>query len=286
MCRSFCFAICLSCVVLPTLAKTTLLLAPSLRTEGTPVSDPLDASFAGFGIESTNLFAFAGKERPNEFSLQLLRNLAEYAGAPPHIRLGGNTQDYMIYDENWEYFAWKWNDQSVAQGTVSQDGRKYAADSIIFGPAFFEALERFPKGTPVTYGLNLAYSEPDYLDRIIAAAAVAVDRMRNVQLYSFEIGNEVDLYLQNEMRSGRWDGHLYTQQFFERAEAVYEGVLKPAGLPSTMFESPATASTIGNTFEIAQLVQDGLINEYNGRKYMSCWNQHDYFYCMSLPHCI
>jgi len=240
---------------------------------GASVSDNLDPSFAGFGIEPSNLFSFTGWNEPNHFSIQLLQNLAEYSGAPPHIRLGGNTQDYMAYDAKYMDFGWKKNPQSTAQGVI-------AADSMIIGPNYIKALDRLPEGTPITYGLNLAYMGNGYEDRIVSHAQAVVDGLNNTRLYSFEIGNEPDLYLQNSMRSAPWDGQTFTTQFMERANAVYQRVLKPAGLPAMFFEPPATASTIGTTFEIAMLDKDGILDQMNGEYYVGWWNQHDYFYCM------
>jgi hypothetical protein len=250
-------------------------LTPKLRTSEARVSNPLDPSFAGFGIEASNLFSYTGGETTNKFSVQLLQNLADFAGKPPHIRLGGNTQDYMIYDEGHIDFAWKYSDEKPPPEQIE-------GDSMVFGPSFFTALERFPKDTPITYGLNLGYSGPGYLDRIVETAAAAVHRMRNVKLYSFEIGNEPDLYWKpgNGMRDPvNWNGYKYTDEFLERAEVVYQQVLQPAGLPSEFFEVAATASTIGNTFEVKELQNAGILDPYNGRKYVSSWNQHDYFYC-------
>jgi len=237
-------------------------------------SDYLDPSYAGFGIEPSNLFSFTGKEEPNQFTVKLLQNLADYSGAPPHIRLGGNTQDYMVFESSNTNYGWTSNPDSTAQGAI-------AADSMIIGPNYFAALERFPKDTPVTFGLNMAYMDDDYEDKITALAQAAVDGMKNVKLYSFEIGNEPDLWLQNSFRSAPWDGKTYTSQWLDRAEVVYERVLKAANLPSSFFESPATASTIGTTFEIAQLVDDGIMEGRNGDNFLATWNQHDYFYCMS-----
>ncbi|KAF2467617.1 uncharacterized protein BDR25DRAFT_374407 [Lindgomyces ingoldianus] len=265
------------CLSLPafSFAQATLSLSPATKAASAGVSAPLDASFAGFGIEPSNLFSFTGGANTNKFSVQLLQNLADYSGTPPHIRLGGNTQDYMVFDDSFDAFEWKTNVQSTAQGTI-------AADSMIIGPSYFKALDRFPTGTPVTYGLNLAYSGSDYVERVVAGARAALNGMKNVKLYSFEIGNEPDLYLQNQMRSGSWGGHVYTKQFLERATAVYNQVLKPAGLPASFFEGPATASTIGTTFEIDTLVKNGLIDKVNGSNYISAWNQHDYFYFIGV----
>jgi hypothetical protein len=245
---------------------------PQKRADAT-VSNELDPAFAGFGIEPSNLFSFVGNDAPNTFSIQLLQNLADYAGAPPHIRIGGNTQDYMIFNETYKGLGWRKNANSTAQGAI-------AADSMIIGPGYFQAVDRFPKNTWVTYGLNLAYEADDYLDMMVKHAKAAVEGLKNTQLYSFEIGNEPDLYLQNGMRVGAWDGKAYSKAFLERADAVYKQVLSPAKLPATFFEGPCTASTIGNTFEIPQLVDDGFLGDVNGNLYVGWWNQHDYFQCM------
>lgn len=64
--------------------------------------------------------------------------------------------------------------------------------------------------------------------------------------------------------------------------AVYEQVLKLAGIGVTFFETPATASTIRTTFKIKDLVQNGLTATTSGFDYISAWNQHDYFYFIGV----
>lgn len=251
-------------------------LSISLGTQApNGASDYLSPSFAGFGIEPSNLFSFAGSDTPNKFSVQLLQNLADYSGAPAHIRLGGNTQDYMVWNQSDPRLRWTANKNSQAQGAI-------AADSMIIGPGYFQVLDRFPKDTPVTFGLNMAYMDSDWADHIVALAQGAVSGMKNVKLYSFEVGNEPDLWLQNGFRSGAWSGKVYTDQWLDRCEQVCNRVLKPAGLPCAFFEPPATASTIGTTFEIAQLVDDGIMVGRNGDNYLTVWNQHDYFYFIGV----
>ncbi|KAF2829306.1 hypothetical protein CC86DRAFT_345965 [Ophiobolus disseminans] len=239
-------------------------------------SDYIDPSFAGFGIEPSNLFSFTGgNDYVNEFSVQLLQNLADYSGRPAHIRLGGNTQDYMVWNQSKTELRWSANKNSQAQGAI-------AADSMIIGPGYFTALDRFPKDTPITFGLNMAYMGSDWADHIVALAQGAVDGIKNTKLYSFEVGNEPDLWMQNSFRTAGWSGQLYTDQFLDRCEQVCDRVLKPSGLPCSFFEPPATASTIGTTFEINQLVSDGIMDGRNGQQYMTAWNQHDYFYFIGV----
>lgn len=233
------------------------------------------------GIEPSNLFSFTGGEETNGFTIQLMQNLANYSGKPGHLRIGGNTQDYFLYRDDMNDFIVQQNPNSVGQGAV-------ASDAFIIGPRYFEALSRFPRGSPVTFGLNLAYYQADYLDQITAMAQAAVSKLTALDLVSFEIGNEPDLYLSNRFRNGTWTGQTYVQEWTTRAREVYTRVLQPAGRSVALFEGPCAASTIGTTFEVSQLVNNGLqaashVDGPNGSlPYLRAWNQHDYLYYIGV----
>ncbi|OAP62424.1 hypothetical protein AYL99_04627 [Fonsecaea erecta] len=259
-----------------TAAQNTVSLAITAQpTSG--ASGIISPSFAGFGIESSNLFSFTGGSNENQLTKNLLENLANYTGTPPHLRIGGNTQDYFVYDADQDDYAWESNPHSIGQGA-------YASDSMIIGPKFFEVINRFPSNTPITFGLNLAYSESDYIEQITTMAKQAVTRLVDVNLVSFEIGNEPDLYLQNGFRTGNWGGQVYTQEWLDRAGAIWEQVLRPNNLPSNFFEPGATASTIGTSFEIQDLDEFGITVKANGssKPYIASWNQHDYYYYIGV----
>ncbi|KAF1347728.1 hypothetical protein BDV97DRAFT_355893 [Delphinella strobiligena] len=259
-------------------AQSTVTVTPAAKaTAASGISQELDRSFAGMGIEPSNLFSFTGRETPNQLSINLLQNLADYSGAPPHLRIGGNTGDYMIYNITFQEYTVEANEYAVNNGGESGNG-------FIIGPKYLAALDRFPTDTPITYGLNFGYTGDDYLDVVVAIAQGVLDELNNTKVYSFEIGNEPDLYLEswNLLRTGTWDGTTYTQQFLERAAAVYEQVLKPHGISSTFFETAQTASTIGTSFTIDDLNSDGITASTNGSKYIASWNQHDYFYFIDV----
>jgi hypothetical protein len=244
--------------------------------QASPISQALDPSFAGLGIEPSNLFSFTGGSTANSLSVNLLQNLADYSGRPPHLRIGGNTGDNMLYDASMGDFALSKNPSSNGQGAV-------ASDLYLFGPKYWEALDRFPANTPITFGLNMAYDASDFKDRIVAEAEAALKGLTKVQLVSFEVGNEPDLWLANGFRTGSWDGAEYTKEWLDRTAVVWQQVLKPAGLSSAFFEPAATASTIGTTFEIDMLVQDGIRNGVNGSgSFVAGWNQHDYYYFVAV----
>lgn len=236
---------------------------------------------AGFGIEPSHLFAYTGNDTVNQFSVNLLQNLADYTGKPPHLRIGGNAGDYIIYESTYSKCSLESNPNSGP----------FRPDEYIIGPCYYQAINRFPKGTPITYGLNMALNGEGYLDLMVETAAAARDGLTNVDLVSYEIGNEPDLYLLNGFRKGVWDGSVYTQQWLQRANAVWNGVLKGNVDTSQFFEGGTTASTTGQTsngtgatFQITNLVDDGInAIAINGSKpLVSAFSQHDYFYYIGV----
>lgn len=264
-----------SILSLATSQGTVSLVITAQPTPG--ASDLISPSFAGFGIEPSNLFSFTGGREENVLTKNLIENLANYTGTPPHLRIGGNTQDYFIWDENHDDYSWALNPNEVGQGA-------FASDHMIIGPRYFEVLNRFPSNTPITFGLNLAYQEDDYIEQITTMANQAVTRLTDVNLVSFEIGNEPDLYLENGFRTGPWSGQVYTQQWLDRASAVWEQVLRPNNLPSKFFEPGTTASTIGTSFQIENLDDFGItaIANDSTESFVASWNQHDYYYYIGV----
>lgn len=241
-------------------------------------SKPLSPSFAGLGIEPSNLFSFTGGDDANELSINLLQNLANYTGTPPHLRIGGNTQDYMIYESSHTAYSLEVNSNPTESSAASPP------DYYIIGPGFFEALDRFPTNSPITFGLNLAYQNSDWKARINATASAAYNLLTNVNLTSFEIGNEPDLYLENGFRTGDWSGEVYTEEWLDRAYVVYNSVLEPNGIEADFFEPGCTASTIGTTFTISDLADDDITAKGNDTttSYVAMWNQHDYYYYIGV----
>jgi hypothetical protein len=54
---------------------------------------PVGASFVSYSIEWAHFPDYAGnKSQPNDYSENLLNNIAAYQGAKPVIRVGGETQ--------------------------------------------------------------------------------------------------------------------------------------------------------------------------------------------------
>lgn len=183
----------------------------------------------------------------------------------------------MVYREDMTQWTWINNPDSVGQGA-------FPADHMVIGPRFFEVSNRFLEGTPVTWGLNLAYQEDNWADRIVSMARQVIENCPNLKLVSFEVGNEPDLYSLNGFRPGTWGGQTYAQQWLDRVAVVYEQVLKPSNIRNAFFEPGCTASTIGTDFQVGDLTSFGIGEEASGSNtsYIASWNQHDYYYYIGV----
>jgi hypothetical protein len=186
-------------------------------------SQILDPRFAGFGIEFSNIFSFTGSaSSPNTFSSNLLGNLQQLAGVPPCIRVGGNTQDFALYEESFSGAEIGRNPNPTVNSTIKGNT---PFDADIYGPELFKSLGTFPSGTEYIFGLNLAYDNSDYISQITGAAKAVLSAL-NDNLYSFEIGNEPDLYDSTAaFRIGQtWDGTTYVSEWEARASAIQSQV--------------------------------------------------------------
>ncbi|PWN42753.1 hypothetical protein IE81DRAFT_337270 [Ceraceosorus guamensis] len=258
------------------LAADLTISAPTNAQDAGSLSVILAPSYAGMGIEPSNLLSFTGTTSRNELTYQLLANLGNYTGKPSHIRLGGNSGDNMLYNANVNSYTLIDNPNSSGQGGV-------ATDAYYYGPNYYKALDMLPKGTPITYGLNLAYTGSDAFDRIVEQAKITFSSLQNVEIVGLEIGNEPDLFFVNGYRPQSWTSADYGVEWSQRAAAIYNEVLKPLNLPSNFFEPAATATTAtdhGHQFRISNLV-DTEVATGNGI-YVAGWNQHDYYYYVNV----
>jgi len=265
------------------LADASLSPALNASNAGT-LSVTISPSWAGFGIEPTDLFVFTGTSSPNQLTYNLLSNLANYTGAPPHIRVGGNAGDTMLYDNSVQGY------QLVQNPNPTGSGYSTPSDYYSFGDDYFNVMNYFPAGTPITYGLNLAYQGADSMTRIVAQAQAAIDTVgttntNGAKIVSLEIGNEPDLFIDLGFRNSSFSVYDYGGQWSERAQAIYSQVLQKKGISSNFFEPAATATTAsknGQPYRISNLVNTGVASD-NGI-YVAGWNQHDYYYYLNVSH--
>lgn len=257
-------------------------LSPAATSSGAgTLSVTIGPSWAGFGIEPSDLVVYTGGANRNQLTYNLLSNLANYTGAPPHIRLGGNAGDTMLYDSSVQGYQLQQNPNPT--GT----GYSRASDYYSFGNDYLDAMNYFPDDTPITYQLNLAYQGSDWVDRIVAQAQAAFDQVgttsKGAKIVGLEIGNEPDLYIDLGYRASNWSVYDFGGQWSQAAQAIYNQVLKQKNYGSDFFETACTATTAskhGQGFRISNLVNTGVASD-NGI-YVAGWNQHDYYYYVNV----
>jgi hypothetical protein len=73
--------------------------------------------------------------KPNAFSNDLLNNIGLLTGTKPYIRVGGNTQDYALYNGSLK---------EATNGTYDLSRSSDYPTALSIGPSFFESYETFP----------------------------------------------------------------------------------------------------------------------------------------------
>ncbi|KAF2474657.1 beta-glucuronidase [Lindgomyces ingoldianus] len=186
--------------------------------------EPVLNSFVSFSIELAFFPDFAGdKENPNTFSDNLLNNLGSFQGSKPNIRVGGNTQDYALYDANLK---------AATNGTIIPSISKDYPRILSIGPKFFESYQTWP-GVKFIHGFNLAKNDTAANASATDEAAIACKflELHDNFLY-WEMGNEPDLFktsAQGVMRPASWNEQQYTQQWNIRVQLVKDSLSKNCG---------------------------------------------------------
>lgn len=250
------------------------LTPPAVASLASPISKVLAANYVGFGLEPTSLFEFAGGAQRNNLSYNLLNNMANYTGTPPHLRIGGNAGDQQVYSSSTTGYRYVKNPNAVSAQT----------NAYLFGPEYFDAFNNFPTNTPITYHINLAYQGSGWQDLMVNTAAAALDAMTTSKIVGFELGNEPDLFVTNGYRtSSNWSAAAFALQWQSAALNIYNNVLQSRNIGTNFFEPAGTATTAttnGRPYRIEDLV-DSAIAVDNGI-YISGWNQHNYYYYIGV----
>ncbi|KAH9892973.1 glycoside hydrolase family 79 protein [Xylariomycetidae sp. FL2044] len=166
-------------------AAKTILLAVSPGTRELTTSQPLDG-FVSFSIEFSSFPDFAGNtSNPNSFSNNLLDNIGYLTGTKPYIRVGGNTQDYAIYNA----------DLPVAlNGTFNTSRSEDYPTTIEIGPSFFESYGTWPNAR-FSHGFNMGGNHDDrQWQTLLDTVPLACKSLGRDGLYWWEYGNEADLF--------------------------------------------------------------------------------------------
>ncbi|KAF2109009.1 hypothetical protein BDV96DRAFT_586381 [Lophiotrema nucula] len=176
--------------------------------------EPVLSSFVSFSIEFAFFPDFAGdKQIPNTFSDNLLNNLRDFQGSRPHIRVGGNTQDYALFDPDLK---------TATNGTyipsISQDYPRI----LTIGPKYFDSYTTWPN-TRFIHGFNLAKNDSVAAASIVRSVPYACRVLNRKSLLYWEMGNEPDLFktsAQGIMRPATWNETDYVKEWQTKVASV------------------------------------------------------------------
>ncbi|KAI1366235.1 glycoside hydrolase family 79 protein [Xylaria arbuscula] len=178
------------------------------------LGQPLDG-FVSFSIEFSSFPDFAGNgSNPNKFSNNLLNNLGYLTGTKPYIRVGGNTQDYAIYNP----------DLTIAlDGTVNETRSPDYPTTIEIGPSYFESYLTWPY-VKFTHGFNMGGNHDSrQWDTLLQTAAIACKTIGKDRLNFWEYGNEPDLFSvssQGPVRPADYNETDYVAEWLAGTRAV------------------------------------------------------------------
>jgi hypothetical protein len=169
---------------------------------------------------SSELIATTGnKSQPNIFSNNLLSNIGALIGTKPYIRVGGNTQDYALYNASLPY---------ALNGTINPARSPDYPTTIFIGPSYFESYSTWPN-VKFSHGFNLglggSVSHPEGWQTLLDTVPLACKALGGGKLYAWEYGNEPDLYStssQGPVRPATWNEEEYVQQWLNGTRKIKE----------------------------------------------------------------
>ncbi|OCK80416.1 glycoside hydrolase family 79 protein [Lepidopterella palustris CBS 459.81] len=249
----------------PTFADGTSLASPvprptdlnAISVSATPSNSggAIPESFVSYSIEFAFFPDFAGNSsQPNDFSNNLLESVREYMGTKPYIRVGGNTQDYALYDASLDVAT-----NGIYIPSISTD---YPV-ILSIGPSFFESYSTWPD-TKFIHGFNLAKNTTAARESLLTTVPLACKALSDGKLLYWELGNEPDLYktsAQGHTRPPSWDESDFVTEWKNGTAAIKDTMANacPDMVSASMFQwiAPSFAGT-SNSLNPITTWKDGL----------------------------
>jgi hypothetical protein len=198
----------------------------SLKVQTSAAGSAIAPDFIGLSYENMQL------EDPSFFSPRNTGLVAQFKAISPRgvLRLGGNTSEF-----NW----WKATPSSPApkRNLVLKNGDKPQDTLYAITPETIRELDGFLKATgwSCIYGLNLGFGTPE----TDLPEAEFVYKTLGPRLQYFQIGNEVDMFVQYHLRDAdTWNVNAYLQQWLVIARAVQKAI------PAAKFGMPDVAGKV------------------------------------------
>ncbi|KAF2230946.1 glycoside hydrolase family 79 protein, partial [Viridothelium virens] len=166
----------------------------------TSKASPLPRDLVALSIEFCYIIDYLGEVgSPNDLSYNLLNNIEEILGAPPVIRIGGDTGDAAQYNPH--------NNQTI---TNVFKPNNLEAVNVTFNSGLFQVMnENVPENQTCIFTLNLGQDNVQYpLEEVKGVEA----HLNESKLYAYELGNEPDIYEYTGHRTEPWNVQTYAQQ--------------------------------------------------------------------------
>lgn len=249
--------------LLPVVVGAALLPArtvSSTRRISVSAAAPSDAGvpmegFVSYSIEFSSFPDFAGNlSNPNDFSNNLLNNLGNLQGTKPYIRVGGNTQDYAIFNKSLDVA-----EVGIVQPSISPD----YPTILTIGPKYFESYLTWPD-TRYVHGFNLGRNSTVARQGLIDSVPYACHALQGGRLLHWELGNEPDLYktsAQGHVRPMNWTEQDYVDEWLHWSGAIRQAMEGPCpDLASNENHTYYAPSFAGETNSLNPIItwEDGL----------------------------
>ncbi|KAF4630913.1 hypothetical protein G7Y89_g7220 [Cudoniella acicularis] len=232
----------------------------TIELSSTPPKDassPIPEAFVSYSIEFASFPDFAGnKASPNTFSNNLLNNLGKFTGTKPYIRVGGNTQDYALYNASLTY---------ALNGTINPTRATDYPTTVFIGPSYFESYSTWPD-TKFIHGFNMALGRNNSIgwQSLIDTVPLACKALEGGKLLWWEYGNEPDLYstsAQGPVAPPNWNESTYVEEWLNGTRAIKRELQKACPELTTNetygYLAPSFAGT-DNHLKPVKTWQDGL----------------------------
>jgi len=166
-------------------------------------------------VSYTSLTFSGNTSVPNTFSNNLLNNLGDFTGTKPYIRVGGNTQDYALYNASLE---------QATYGIYNPARSSDYPTTLFIGPSYFDSYNTF-SDTKFIHGFNLGLGGNDSAgwETLLETVPLACKALGNGKLLWWEYGNEPDLYStssQGPVRPPGWNESEYVAQWLNGTRAI------------------------------------------------------------------
>ncbi|KAL3427446.1 glycoside hydrolase family 79 protein [Phlyctema vagabunda] len=192
-----------------------------LSTTMEPVNSfpPVLEAFVSFAIEFAFFPDFAGNATsPNTFSDNLLNNIAEISGTKPFIRVGGNTQDYALYNSSLPV---------AVEGTYNYTASQNYPTQVTIGPSYFESYNTWPD-VKFIHGFNMGLANtPVGWESLVQTISLACKALQNGNLLWWEYSNEADLYPTSPariLRTGDWNYTTFLDEWRNGTSAIKQEI--------------------------------------------------------------